>query len=273
MDFNLWQFIITNLTQGVNYKAYMKYYKYKLINSHKILDMKNFNYYLKWITIIVLIVTFSITIHGQNLPRVNRPFPDFTLESHKGETVSLSQLKGKNVLLIFPRGKVSDHWCQLCHYQYAELAKLEFEQGIRDKYNLEIIFILPYPMDEVILWTEMFPSQMADIQRWKNTPVEQLNPGALQFINAIKDVLPINFEFNEENPATLPFPVLADKDHSFSTKLKLFSTAWDGFYNEQNEPIIFILDKEGVIRFKYKSQETFDRLPTSYIVEVLDKML
>ena len=98
-------------------------------------------------------------------------------------------------------------------------------------------------MDEVILWTEMFPSQMADIQRWKNTPVEQLNPGALQFINAIKDVLPINFEFNEENPATLPFPVLADKDHSFSTKLKLFSTAWDGFYNEQNEPIIFILDK------------------------------
>ncbi len=209
----------------------------------------------------------------QNLPRINNPFPDFSLLDHQGERVTLSRLKGKNIMLIFPRGKVSDHWCQLCHYQYAELAKLEVESGIREKYNLEILFLLPYPMEEVILWTEMFPSQMADIARWKGMPTDQLNPEALAFLEAIKDVLPQDFHFADENPAPLPFPVLADEDHELSMKIKLFSTAWDGYYTEQNEPAVFILDQEGIIRFKFKSQETWDRPPAEYLLEFIENMM
>ena len=235
--------------------------------------MKKHVIILKWLLIMVLLSGFCRAGISQNLPRINKPFPDFSLKNNKGEIVSLSQLKGKNVLLIFSRGKVSDHWCQLCHYQYAELAKLELEEGIQEKYNLEILFMLPYQMDEVILWTEMFPSQMADIERWKSIPEDKLTASSSVFFNAIKDVLPLSFQFDENNPAPLPFPVLADEDHKFSMELKLYSTAWDGYYNEQNEPVIFIIDTEGLIRFKYKSQETFDRLPASYIIEVIENML
>ena len=55
-------------------------------------------------------------------------FPAFTLPAVQGGEVTLSSLKGKNVLIIFPRGRVDDHWCQICHYQYAELADLEKAQ-------------------------------------------------------------------------------------------------------------------------------------------------
>jgi hypothetical protein len=47
------------------------------------------------------------------------PMPDFTLPAVQGGDFGISKLKGKNVLLVFPRGKVADHWCQICHYQYS----------------------------------------------------------------------------------------------------------------------------------------------------------
>jgi cytochrome oxidase Cu insertion factor (SCO1/SenC/PrrC family) len=51
---------------------------------------------------------------GANLPptdikrvKVGDPAPDFTLQSHQGENVSLSDYRGKqNVVLVFYRG----HW-------------------------------------------------------------------------------------------------------------------------------------------------------------------
>ena len=234
---------------------------------------KQFKFLWQLFMIAILLSIFHVTANSQNLPRINKAFPDFTLKDHNGQTKSLSDLKGKNVILVFPRGKVSDHWCQLCHYQYAELAKLEMEKNIRKKFNLEIIFILPLTMDEVTLWVEMFPSQMADIERWKNIPTEGLSAGNLVFINTIKEILPMDFSFDENNPAPLPFSVLADEDHKFSMDLKLFTTLWDGFYNEQNEATTFILDKDGIVRFKYKSQETFDRPPAEYLLSFIEKMM
>ncbi|MFC2119101.1 peroxiredoxin family protein, partial [Bacteroidota bacterium] len=214
-----------------------------------------------------------VTANSQNLPRLNKAFPDFTLKNHKGQTISLSDLKGKNVILVFPRGKVSDHWCQLCHYQYAELAKLEKEKNIREKYNLEVVFILPLTMDETILWANMFPSQMADIARWKSMPTNGPGGNPSPFLAAIKEILPMDFSFDENNPAPLPFSILADEDHKFSMGIKLFTTMWDGFYNEQNEATTFILDKDGIVRFKYKSQETFDRPSAEYLLNFIEKIM
>jgi len=57
---------------------------------------------------------------------VGRPMPDFTLPAYQGGTVTLSALKGKNVMIIFPRGYAAEnYWCTICNYKYAEL----IEQG------------------------------------------------------------------------------------------------------------------------------------------------
>ncbi len=224
-------------------------------------------------SICILLFATSTIVQSQSLPRLNKQFPDFTFTDHNGEEIALSEMKGKKVILIFPRGKVGDHWCQLCHYQYAELAELEMNEKFRDKYNVEVIFILPYPMDEVRLWVDMFPSQMADIQGWKNIPDERLTARWIPFIEAIKEILPNDYVFDEDNPAPLPFSILSDADHSFSSDMKLFSTSWDGYYNEQNEPTTFILDEDGIVRFKYKSQETFDRPNSEYLIKYIDQMM
>ena len=74
-----------------------------------------------------------------------QPMPDFTLPVYQGGEITLSHLRGKNVLLIFPRGLAGEnHWCHVCNYQYAELAELETSQKIREKNDLEILFVLPY---------------------------------------------------------------------------------------------------------------------------------
>jgi peroxiredoxin len=35
---------------------------------------------------------------------INSPAPDFTLADHNGRSVRLSELRGRNVLLVFNRG-------------------------------------------------------------------------------------------------------------------------------------------------------------------------
>ena len=232
----------------------------------------------KWICRVLMIgmllLVFVNSGLSQDLLTLGQPFPDFTLTNHDGNQIQLSKLIGKNVLLIFPRGKFREGWCRACHYQYADLARLDKEHNIRDKHDLEILFVLPYSMDEVKLWSTIFPSQMGIIERWKNpTEAQQANTGYMAFVKNVRTAFPLDFKFDDENPAPLPFPVLADEDHQFSTRLGLFTTFWDFNYFEQNEPIIFILDKEGKIRFKYKSQVTLDRPSAEYLIEFVEKMM
>ena len=211
---------------------------------------------------------------SQTTPVLGQPFPDFTLTSYTGESITLSQFLGKNVLLIFPRGKFRDGWCRACHYQYADLARLQAEQNILEEFNLEILFVLPYPMDEVKLWTIIFPSQMGIIERWKNpTEAQQSNSGYMEFVKTVKVAFPVDFKFDEKNPAPLPFHVLADEDHRFSSSIGLFTMFWDRNYFEQNEPTIFILDIDGNVRFKYKSQVTLDRPSAEYLIKFIDNIM
>ncbi len=161
-------------------------------------------------------------------------FPSITLPALQGGEISLASLKGKNVLIIFPRGRVADHWCQICHYQYAELADLEMTQQIRKKYNLEILFILPYDKATVQHWVDIFPEQMAVIESWKNPGAEELkNPRVKAWMEAAKKLLPKTFVMSKEN-IPVPFPILIDAERKVSEGLQLFALDWDNSYVEQN---------------------------------------
>jgi len=123
--------------------------------------------------VILILAALPIAGNAQGLKPISvwQNMPDFTLPSFQGGEVTLSGLRGKNVLLIFPRGLAGEnHWCHVCNYQYADLAEIEKAQGIRRANNLEILFVLPYGKDMVQQWADAFAAQMQDIENWKNPP-------------------------------------------------------------------------------------------------------
>ena len=67
-----------------------------------------------------------------------------------------------------------------------------------------------------------------------------------------------------------PFPILVDADHAVSEGLGFFTTDWGGSTAEQNVPTILLVDAEGILQFKYMSQNTVDRPPLEYLVEVVE---
>src|SRR5512136_2298706 len=100
---------------------------------------------------------------------VGQPFADFTLPVYQGGTMTLSSLRGKNVLLLFPRGWAAEnYWCTICNYRYVELAELEKAQKIQEKYNVVILVVFPYPRDVVTAWLEALPGQLENIRTTKN---------------------------------------------------------------------------------------------------------
>jgi peroxiredoxin len=216
-------------------------------------------------------VILGATVQAQIRPAsVLQPMPDFTLPMHQGGEMILSQLQGKNVLLIFPRGLAGkDHWCHVCNYQYAELAELEITQNIREKNNLEILFVLPYSKEMVQDWVDKFADQMADIENWKNpAEPEKLDERGRSRLEMMKRYFPKSYTF-EKDKVPLPFPVLIDAEAKVSKGLGVFTTEWSGSKIEQNVPTMYIIDKKGVVQFKYISQNTFDRPGPDYLQKIL----
>jgi len=201
---------------------------------------------------------------------VLQPMPDFTLPVFQGGEMSLSQLRGKNVLLIFPRGLAGEnHWCHVCNYQYAELAELEINQDIREKNNLEILFVLPYSKDMVQEWVDKFADQISDVENWKNPPnPEKLDERGRRRMEMIKRYFPKSYRF-EKGKVPLPFPILIDAEAIISKGLGVFTTEWGGSKIEQNIPTIYIIDKKGALQFKYISQNTFDRPGPDYLLKFI----
>ena len=197
---------------------------------------------------------------------IERAMPDFALPALDGRTIALSQFKGRAVVLVFPRGKVADadgsdaHWCQLCHYQYAELAELEKTTSFRAALNADVLFVLPYGRDEVAEWVSIIPRQVATVDRWR------------QQVKAWRELLPRPVAFTER-PGATPFPILCDADQAVSKRLGLFTLEWDHAKVAQNVPTVFVVDMFGVIRFKYMSQNTFDRPSASCLVQVIRRLV
>jgi peroxiredoxin len=230
---------------------------------------------MNWMLMLVLACMAMLPAQVTTIKPVNFGdlFPAITLPAVQGGEIDLSTLKGKNVLIIFPRGRVADHWCQICHYQYAELADLEMTQQIRKKYNLEIVFVLPYDRATVEHWVSIFPEQMAVIESWKNPPAEeQKDPATMRWMETSRRLFPKKFVFSKESIMT-PFPILIDAERKLSEGLQLFTLYWDRSYVEQNIATIFLLDKTGQVRLKYFSQGTVDRPDAAFLLKFIERML
>jgi peroxiredoxin len=202
---------------------------------------------------------------------VGQPMPDFTLPLYQGGTLTLSSLRGKNVLILFPRGYAAEnYWCTICNYRYVELAELEKAKKIREKYNVEIIVVFPYTHDIVKLWLEALPGQLETVRATKN-PADpaQLDDSGKTRMERFRQLFPADYSL-QKGEILAPFPILVDGERTLSKSLDLFRTEWTGSKVDQNIPSVYIVDANGVLQFKYLGQNTVDRPGYDYLMKVLE---
>jgi peroxiredoxin len=202
---------------------------------------------------------------------VGQPMPDFTLPAYQGGTVTLSALRGKNVMIIFPRGYAAEnYWCTICNYKYAELIELERTQEIRKKYNVEVLIVLPYGPELVKAWIDVLPEQLDKIKERKH-PADpaKLDEKGKQTMERYRRLFPLDLSVKKGEVPT-PFPILIDADRKLSKGLGLFMTEWGGGKVDQNIPSVYIVDAGGTLQFKYLGQNTVDRPEYDYLFMVLE---
>jgi len=202
---------------------------------------------------------------------VGQPMPDFTLPAYQGGTVTLSALRGKNVMIIFPRGYAAEnYWCTICNYKYAELIELERTQEIRKKYNVEVLVVLPYGPELVKAWIDVLPEQLDKIKERKY-PADpaKLDDKGKQTMERYRRLFPLDLSV-KKGEVPLPFPILIDADRKLSKGLGLFMTEWGGGKVDQNIPSVYIVDAGGTLQFKYLGQNTVDRPEYDYLFMVLE---
>jgi peroxiredoxin len=227
--------------------------------------------------VVVSLALFSGLIFSQQTGirpvTVGQPMPDFTLPTYQGGEVTLSSLKGKNVILIFPRGLAGEaHWCHIDNYRYAELMDIEKQKKIRKKYNAEILYVLPYSQDVVKEWVESNPEQLEHIEDWKNPEEpDKLDERGKRRMEFAKKAFPKTYAFKKGEVPT-PFPILVDGERKVSKGLGIFATEWSGSKIDQCISSVFIVDKEGILQFKYIGQNTFDRPSFDYILKTLGRV-
>jgi len=214
----------------------------------------------------------SLTLTQAMTVIAGEPVPDFTLPVHEGGAFNLSDYRGKNVMLIFPRGWTGNGWCAYCPYQYLELEQLEEKSGIMAKNNLQIAFIMPYSSERIKDWLEKFPENLQTVETIKN-PNPQPAAGSIQaeYADWAKGHFPIIFDVKKDDPHKV-IPILVDENRTLSRNLKIFTNFWDGVAAEQNMASVFIIDKNGILRFKYIGQMTEDRPSVDFLMDYIRKM-
>jgi peroxiredoxin len=214
----------------------------------------------------------SLTLTEAMTATAGDPMSDFTLPVYGGGSFTLSEHKGRNVLLIFPRGWAGNNWCSYCPYQYLELEKLEKESRIMARYNLDIVYVMPYSSDRIRDWMEKFPDALEVVEGLKN-PKTPFPAGSIQadYTDWVKAKFPIDFDVKKDDPHKT-IPVLVDENRSLSRRLKIFTNFWDGVSSEQNIASVFIIDKKGILRMKYIGQMTEDRPDVKYLLDFISKM-
>ncbi|NLD49256.1 MAG: redoxin domain-containing protein [Clostridiaceae bacterium] len=234
--------------------------------------MKKYSMVLSVFLILALSNSYSQN-EGVKIGIVGEKFTDFTLKTYQGDQLSTKELRGKNILIISTRGKYNDsYWCGLCFYQYAEFADLELTQKIREKYNMEIMFLLPYNRDTLASWEKNFPGGLAYIENAKNpADPEKLSDGQKEWMNFVRNHYPKTFNFGDKN-IPLPLPILVDDKQEVSKGLDLMRTEWGGTKTLQNVPAVYIIDTHGILRFKYISQSTQDRPSAEYILNFIESV-
>jgi peroxiredoxin len=199
--------------------------------------------------------------------------PDFTLPVYQGGEITLSELRGKNVVMVFPRGRSRPgSWCHICPYQHSEFVEYEEQTSWRKRANLEILYVLPYGREEIEEWIDAYPQLLQDNENAKNPPdLADLDEAGRARVERARQIYPKTFSAVQGQVPT-PFPILVDGDHEVSQGLGFFTTDWSGSTAEQNVPTVLIIDSDGTLRFKYMSQNTIDRPPLEYLVQFVDLM-
>jgi len=202
---------------------------------------------------------------------IGQPMADFTLPVYQGGTLTLSSLRGKNVIILFPRGYAAEnYWCTICNYRYVELAELEKARKIREKYNVEILVVFPYSHDVVKAWLEALPGQLETIRTNKNpADPSKLDERGKARMERSRVLYPADYAL-EKGTILAPFPILVDGERTLSKRLDLFRNEWNGSKVDQNIPSVYIVDADGVLQFKYVSQNTVDRPGYDYLLKVLE---
>lgn len=221
------------------------------------------------LTVLLLFFVGSFATAQIQPAMLDRAMTNFTMPTYDGKTVSLSDFKGKNVLIVFPRGYAAENrWCSICNYQYAQM--LDLDKRIKGKADLQILYVFPYSEEKAHEWIDAFPDQMAGIEAMK-TPKDQ-SEQSLRRAAFAKNYFTEKYEFKKGEVPT-PFPILIDSARTVSKTLGLFMTEWGGSKVDQNIPAVFLLDKNGVLKFKYVGQSTADRPGVDYLLKVIEKLL
>jgi len=238
--------------------------------------MKSLRYLTAVFAVSVLILG-GVLLRGQGGEirpvTLGQPMPSFSLPTFQGGTFDLAGLKGKNVLLVFPRGFAAEgRWCTIDNYKYAEIVDLEKTSEIRRKYNMEIVYIFPYAKDIVAQWVDANPEQLVKIKDWKNpADPSKLDDQGKARMERWRTSYPKNFGM-EKGKVPLPFPILIDADRKVSKGLGLFATEWGGSKVDQNITSVFLVDKQGICQFKYVGQSTTDRPEYAVLFKTLEQM-
>jgi len=226
----------------------------------------------QWKVLNTVVVPKVLTLQDAMAVTVGAPMPNFTLPVYGGGEFALSEHRGKTVLLMFPRGWLGTAWCTYCPYQYLELEALEKAEGIRQSLNLDIAFVMPYSSDRIKDWMEKFPDAETNVEGIKN-PQPPAAAGSLQekYAAWAKSSFPKTFSVTKDSPHTL-IPVLVDEQRTLSRMLKIFTGFWDGVTSEQNIATALIIDKNGILQFKYVGQMTEDRPTVDFILKLIKGM-
>jgi peroxiredoxin len=227
--------------------------------------------------IILILIFQSLIISAQNRPLdlaiIGEPLKEFTLPIYLGGEFRLSEEKGKNILIVFPRGYYDkDVWCDICAYEYLDLVDEFHNKKIAEKYNLEIIIVLPYDTSTIRRWLYDIPEVYESIEAGKHLADTLTNEKSMTWVHFANKHYPKTFIIKKgETPQ--PFKILSDEKHQLSERLQIFRNEWWGTTVEQNLPTFILLDTNSTVVFKYISQHTIDRPTIGYLMTIMDVLL
>jgi len=227
----------------------------------------------------VLLFVFCICINNYSqkkpldLAILGEPLKDFSLSVYKGGEFQLSAEESKNILLVFPRGYYDkDVWCDICAYEYLDLVDVFHNNKQADKYNLDLIVILPYSDSTIQKWLMEIPEVYESLEAGKHLADTLTNEKAMTWVHFANKHYPKTFTIKKgETPE--PFKILSDEKHELSERFEIFKTEWWGTQVDQNMPTFILLDTNGTVLFKYISQHTIDRPTSDYLLKIMDAFI
>jgi peroxiredoxin len=227
--------------------------------------------------IILFLIILSVNILPQKKPLdlavIGEPLKDFALPVYQGGEFKLSEDAGKNVLLVFPRGYYDkDIWCDICAYEYLDLVDEFHNKKLAEKYNLEVVIILPYDTSTIRQWLYDLPEVYESLESGKHLADTLTNEKAMTWVHFANKHYPKTFTIKKgETPQ--PFKILSDEKHELSERLDIFRSEWWGTTVNQNMPTFILLNKNGTVVFKYISQHTIDRPTMGYLTTIMDVLI